>query len=566
MSESGDAQHDVPHPAGKASGHVSTKPTKRQSWLKRRSGVRFKLRAVFLPYLLVASCVLLGCSCFHWLLLSVTAAPLLDDTLVEFVLPIALPWFPIVFWLRHRVKLLSWPRDDPSFGSFIAWFSISIPTIIAQIYLTTAVGTLTHLEHISQIESKPWTRYYSIANLAFAKADARHSIRTWSSGRNSENWNMAVIYAIPLTDSSAGPNPNVLSAWLEQTYSKQVSNRLTLEDRHTQLDAFIRGAAQALAADDFRWISYFAMAGNNAERRTLEKSIEDDALRPSSSIKAPILVGVRGSFESRNGHKLAWTVASFGIAGAIWLLLTLLVRVNAAARRNWANSMSAPNQDLRVVYAFFIPRRSFLATPLLLDLNVAVWAVMIVCGAGFDSISAGELLRWGAVLRENVQAGEVWRLITSLFVHVNLLHFANNMVALTVVGFLVEGAFGSGWFAGVYLVTGLLSGMAGLAWHPLIVSAGASGSIFGVAGFGLTLLLLNRKRFSNERPLLLKIAAVYLGLNLVAGAVIPGIDQVGHVAGLASGVIFGLLASPFITDPTASRAGGRLPPISRTNQ
>jgi rhomboid protease GluP len=154
-----------------------------------------------------------------------------------------------------------------------------------------------------------------------------------------------------------------------------------------------------------------------------------------------------------------------------------------------------------------------------------------------------------------VQAGELWRLLTSLFVHTGLLHLANNMIILVLLGILVERTFGTGWFAGVYLTTGLASGLASILWHADTVSAGASGCLFGVAGFGLALLLVKRKRFSGVRPMLLKTAGVFLGINLVIGAVMPGVDLVAHVAGFVCGSIIGLIASPAISDREKPRAG-----------
>jgi membrane associated rhomboid family serine protease len=83
-------------------------------------------------------------------------------------------------------------------------------------------------------------------------------------------------------------------------------------------------------------------------------------------------------------------------------------------------------------------------------------------------------------------AGEWWRLLTSSFVHGNLLHLAMNMFALWQAGQLVERIFGSARFAGLYLLAGIGGSLGSLGWgllsqHP-VNSVGASGAIFGIIG------------------------------------------------------------------------------------
>src|SRR5207248_1502986 len=68
------------------------------------------------------------------------------------------------------------------------------------------------------------------------------------------------------------------------------------------------------------------------------------------------------------------------------------------------------------------------------------------------------------------------------FVHVGLLHLALNMWCLLTLGPIAEGVFGRGLFFLLYLVSGVAGSATSLLVHPLIVGAGASGAIFGVAG------------------------------------------------------------------------------------
>src|SRR3989442_1261055 len=68
------------------------------------------------------------------------------------------------------------------------------------------------------------------------------------------------------------------------------------------------------------------------------------------------------------------------------------------------------------------------------------------------------------------------------FVHFGLLHLALNMWCLVTLGPIAERVFGRGSFLLLYLLSGIAGSTTSLLVHPLIVGAGASGAIFGVAG------------------------------------------------------------------------------------
>lgn len=510
--------------------------------------IQFKLRSVFVPYLAIATGLPIVYSLLHWLLIVYSDVPLLDEELTSVILPICLPWFVILPWFRHHIKLLRWPRQDDAFlGYIVAWLSLAAPTVIAQKYLVSAAGDLTRLERVSQIDARPPTKFYTIRDFTVDKGHARQWVRTSTSGRHSEYWDINVYYAIPLLDPQAKFDARHSTAWLGMPYVKQLSSRLSPEEKSTQLTAFVLQSQRQLNGDDFRWIKYLSTIGRNRDREALESALQNGT---EYHIKSPplLLSAHAEPFESRAGSKIPWFFASYGAGVGVWLLLALTMKIDESSRRRWTSGGPPTNGDLRVALAMLVPRKTFFITPLFIDLSVLVWVAMLFCGLGIDSISAADLLNWGAVHASHVQGGELWRLLTSLFVHAGILHLANNMVSLFLVGLLLEGAFGPWCVASVYLISGIAGSLGSMASNPAIVSVGASGSIFGLAGFGLVLLLVKRRRFAAERPGLLTIAGLYLGINLLLGAILPGIDLVAHLVGLASGGVLGLIASPMISD------------------
>lgn len=503
---------------------------------------------VFVPYLIYATGFPAAYTLFNWILTSCTEVPVVNDQFRQLILPLLLPWIPITLWLRHRIKVLKWPRNnDPFLGYMLAWLGLALPTIIIQEYVEAATGKHTQLTRISQIAAKPASKYYTVEKAHVDKVRARSWISTTTTGRHAENWQMRVYYVMPLLDVAGETSAVGSPVWLGVTYRKAVSNRLSEEEKRVELDNFVRHSHQRLNDDNFGWISYFTVVGQNENRRGFEAAWKRGAIEKQ---EAPLFLlrAQAEPFEDRTGNRLSWFWITYGVAACLWLLLAIGMKIDAPMRRRLLNERSPNNTDLKVAWQFVIPRRDFFFTPVLFYLNLLVWLLLLVRGQGIDAISSDELLSWGALYSPAVTAGELWRFVTFLFVHAGIMHLAGNMISFGLVGFLVERSFGLWWFGGVYFATGFAGGVASLLWKPTVIIIGASGAIFGVAGFGLTLLLLKRKRFAAERPLLLKAAGVYFGLNLLMGALLPNTDLVGHVAGLVSGVLIGLVSSPLISD------------------
>ena len=86
-----------------------------------------------------------------------------------------------------------------------------------------------------------------------------------------------------------------------------------------------------------------------------------------------------------------------------------------------------------------------------------------------------------------VAHGDWWRLITSAFLHENLLHIGFNMLALWWFGGAVEEYLGRARFIGLYFAAGLAGSAGALLQSPTTPVLGASGAIFGILGAMLIL-------------------------------------------------------------------------------
>jgi rhomboid protease GluP len=216
-------------------------------------------------------------------------------------------------------------------------------------------------------------------------------------------------------------------------------------------------------------------------------------------------------------------------------------------------SLAAQTRQFRAEQAYLREFRAALraetprvfVTPAFVVICVALFACMVRPGVSGLSPSVSDLLDWGAEYGLSVALDhEYWRLVAAIFVHVGILHLVLNMVCLLWAGPTVERLFGNLAFAAVYVLSGLGGAIASMAVHPLLVSAGASGSIFGLFGALVGFLLVRRHSVPGSILKPLGVSAIaFIILNLVAGMAEPRIDMAAHLGGVVTGFACGLLLS-----------------------
>lgn len=201
------------------------------------------------------------------------------------------------------------------------------------------------------------------------------------------------------------------------------------------------------------------------------------------------------------------------------------------------------------------------ATYLLVGINCAVFLLMAFSGVSTTSPTALQLLQWGADNGGQVlQYGQWYRLVSSTFVHVGVIHLATNMWCLWNLGLLGEPLLGAAGTIAVYLLTGVAGNLLSIAVNPglpgspdSVVGAGASGAVFGIAGVLIILLkskLLPVPEYELKR---LRKSVIYFAvLNFVIGAstlLVPSfirIDNMAHLGGFLSGLALGVPLVPRI--------------------
>jgi rhomboid protease GluP len=188
-----------------------------------------------------------------------------------------------------------------------------------------------------------------------------------------------------------------------------------------------------------------------------------------------------------------------------------------------------------------VPSAISVSTLLGMIIVVAYLRLMIARpGSGYLSVPSDDLIYLGAYYLPALQAGQLWRHATAVFLHIGLIHLAFNLLALAQIGPAIEDVFGRGRMLFLFMFTGIVGFAACQALDMPAVSAGASGAIMGLtgaaAGWG------QRDGTSvgaGVRNQMLKWAAYTMIFGILVHA-----NNVAHAGGFLSGGILGFLMPP----------------------
>ncbi|SNT70337.1 rhomboid family intramembrane serine protease [Psychrobacter sp. LV10R520-6] len=186
-------------------------------------------------------------------------------------------------------------------------------------------------------------------------------------------------------------------------------------------------------------------------------------------------------------------------------------------------------------------------TTLLLISFIGLYIVQVLSGVDANNPSTEALLGWGANALPYTMVDEPWRLISSAFLHIGLMHLLFNGFAMYFFGQIAEPMFGSAKFLVLFLLAAIGGNLLNsyVTWQDILnetaqpgISAGASG---GIMGIGAALLIATFFKMSvNGMMLNLRSLIFIMGINLVYGFAVPGIDNAGHIGGALTGLVIAL--------------------------
>lgn len=157
--------------------------------------------------------------------------------------------------------------------------------------------------------------------------------------------------------------------------------------------------------------------------------------------------------------------------------------------------------------------------------------MFFISGMGYDTY---KLVQFGANFSRLVKNGEIYRLVSYMFLHAGIMHILLNMYSLYIVGTKVEDFFGKWKYLLIYFISGISGGLLSIGLSQDTISVGASGAIFGLFGALIYFGYSYRGYIGSMIRSQIIPIVVY---NLLIGFFIPGIDMWGHVGGLIGGIL-----------------------------
>lgn len=175
-------------------------------------------------------------------------------------------------------------------------------------------------------------------------------------------------------------------------------------------------------------------------------------------------------------------------------------------------------------------------TTAIIVVNAFIFVILMVLGKTEDTMF---ILEHGAMYEPYVvENQEYYRLVTSMFLHFGIDHLVNNMVMLGALGWNLEIEVGKLRFLLIYFISGIGGNLCSLFFNQLegtaVVSAGASGAVFGLMG-ALVCAAIQRRGYVgrlNKRGLIFMVA-----LSLYFGLTSSGVDNAAHIGGLVCGFL-----------------------------
>lgn len=186
-------------------------------------------------------------------------------------------------------------------------------------------------------------------------------------------------------------------------------------------------------------------------------------------------------------------------------------------------------------------------TALLLVSFIGLFVMQVLTGVDVNNPSTEALIHWGANALPFTMGDQPWRLVSSAFLHIGLMHLLFNGFAMYFFGQVAEPMFGSDKFLALFLLAAIGGNLLNnhITWLGILdgtgqpgLSAGASG---GIMGIGAALLIAALFKISvNGLVLNLRSLVFIMGINLVYGFAVPGIDNAGHIGGAITGLVIAL--------------------------
>ena len=195
-----------------------------------------------------------------------------------------------------------------------------------------------------------------------------------------------------------------------------------------------------------------------------------------------------------------------------------------------------------------IKPRLYTISTYIVIINIIYFLVLELSGA---SASVEGMLSFGAARADLIFFDhQYFRLLSAMFMHFDIMHISGNMLVLFLLGERLEHVIGKLYFIVLYLFSGIFSSVFSCIYdiyvNDMVVSAGASGAVFGVIGALIYILVINKTRVEGldlRSMIFMTVLMLYYGFSS------SNVDNIAHISGGLIGFVLSMaLYRPFRRD------------------
>ena len=202
---------------------------------------------------------------------------------------------------------------------------------------------------------------------------------------------------------------------------------------------------------------------------------------------------------------------------------------------NCKNETNTSNYHTRSTYGIFNISLSRSESPI--TIYIACINILILV---LDYLLGGLLIDLGAKSSSNIINGEIWRIITPIFLHADIYHLVTNLFGILVFGSIVEKKLGTANFLIIYIFSGTFGNILSFYFSPF-TGVGSSGSVFGILACLVLYFYVNKNKFGNiGKEYLISITTIII-ISLFFGFISTGIDNAAHLGGMLAGFVISLV-------------------------
>ncbi len=282
--------------------------------------LRKKMHLVFWPLVRFTFLIVIGYSFVHFLLFIEGNLPLREDMYLIF-LPIVVTAIGVYFFLRPKLKQLQFKRDN-TLGFYCTVFAIAVlvPTIVAQNYLSKALGKQTVVEDVYQIEQTPFSKYYTVNRFHIDTKKVGWHTKTRISGKTSTELYFDAYVVFPIVKRFTEEPSETHVYWLGMKYQRYGMNPKDSRQEKWMTQRFMREIQNEFNLIDFRSFTFLERLDHSRDRGDYISALHQ--VGHSKTSKALILHPHFEPYEQRTAHLLLWFFLSLG--GGFGVCFTLV--------------------------------------------------------------------------------------------------------------------------------------------------------------------------------------------------------------------------------------------------